>query len=197
MIVGVVFVSLAGFGRDRALQKNQQMRGHFIVSLLMGIFAGVLSAGSGLTFVYSQEPITQAMRANGASEIAANFAVWAAGLFAGAMVNILYPMWLMTKNKSWNVLFTSHREASLSFIMGLSFCIAFALMGKGMLWLGALGASVGFGIYQAMQMLGGQAVGFIAGEWREVRGTPRKQMYAAILILIAAAMIMAYGNSLA
>jgi hypothetical protein len=46
-------------------------------------------------------------------------------------------------------------------------------------------------------MLGGQAVGFISGEWNGVMGKPRHQMYAAIGVLIIAALIMAYGNSLA
>jgi hypothetical protein len=47
-----------------------------------------------------------------------------------------------------------------------------------------------------MQMLGGQTVGFASGEWRGITGTPRHQMYLAIGVLIAAAMIMAYGNTL-
>jgi hypothetical protein len=70
-------------------------------------------------------------------------------------------------------------------------------MGKGMLLLGALGASVGFGIQQATQMLGNQGVGFISGEWSGVFGTPRKQMYLAITFLITAAIVLAYGNTLA
>jgi len=59
-----------------------------------------------------------------------------------------------------------------------------------------LGGSVGWGIQQAMQMTGGQALGFISGEWRGVYGRPRFQMYVAIAILIAAAIMMAYGNTL-
>jgi len=55
---------------------------------------------------------------------------------------------------------------------------------------------VGFGIQQASQMLGGQGVGFASGEWRGVRGVPRMQMYLAIALLIVAAIIMAFGNSL-
>ena len=58
------------------------------------------------------------------------------------------------------------------------------LLGIGSLKLGALGASVGWGIYQAMQIIGGQAVGFLSGEWREVHGKPRNQMCAAIAVLI-------------
>jgi hypothetical protein len=58
----------------------------------------------------------------------------------------------------------------------------------------ALGASVGFGVQQAMQIMGGQGVGFLSGEWRGVFGKPRHRMYLAIILLMAAAVIMAYGN---
>jgi hypothetical protein len=85
----------------------------------------------------------------------------------------------------------------LAVVIGINFSLASALMGKGMLLLGALGASVGFGIQQAMQMTGGQLLGFISGEWRGVEGKPRVQMYAAIAILMVAAAVMAFGNTLA
>jgi len=196
MILGVIMVSLAGFGREKALRQTQQQSGSFLAGLLMAIFGGIISCGISFAFVYSQGPVTEAMKAQGAGEIPANFAVWAVGLIGGAMINILYPAWLMTKNKSWNVLFENTKEILLAVIMGANFCISVALMGKGMLVLGTLGASVGFGVQQAMQMLGGQSVGFIAGEWKAVTGKPRWQMYFAIFILIVAAIIMAYGNSL-
>jgi TRAP-type C4-dicarboxylate transport system permease small subunit len=63
-----------------------------------------------------------------------------------------------------------------------------------MVWLGSLGASVGFGIQQAMQIIGGQGVGFISGEWHGVHGKPRNRMYLALVLLMVAAAIMAYGN---
>ena len=46
-------------------------------------------------------------------------------------------------------------------------------------------------------MLGNQGLGFISGEWKGVVGKPRNQMYMAIGVLIVAALIMAYGNTLA
>ena len=85
----------------------------------------------------------------------------------------------------------------LAVLIGVDFSLAVALMGKGMLLLGALGASVGFGIQQAMQMTGTQLLGFTSGEWRGVHGKPRLQMYLALAILFVAAVVMAYGNSLA
>ena len=85
----------------------------------------------------------------------------------------------------------------LAALIGVQFSLAVLLLGRGMLLLGALGASVGFGIQQATQILGNQGVGFISGEWREVRGAPRKQMFVAIAILLVGVVIMARGNMLA
>lgn len=129
--------------------------------------------------------------------IPATFAVFAIGLLAGALVNIGYAAYLLTRNRSWGVLAQSRRELLLAVIIGVDFSLAVALMGKGMLLLGALGASIGWGIQQAMQMTGAQSLGFISGEWRGVRGKPRVQMYLAIAIFIVAAVMMAYGNTLA
>jgi hypothetical protein len=129
--------------------------------------------------------------------IPATFGVFAIGLVGGALVNLGYAAYLLTRNKSWNVLFQSGGELALAVLIGVDFSLAVALMGKGMLLLGALGASVGFGIQQAMQMTGTQLLGFVSGEWRGVHGKPRLQMYLALAILFVAAAVMAYGNSLA
>ena len=161
----------------------------------MTVIAGVLSCGMSLSFVYSQGPIVAAMKANGASDLAATFSVWAVGLLGGSLLNILYPAWLMTKNKSWGVLATSWKEVLLASVIGFNMALGIVLMGTGMLLVGAFGASVGFGIQQAAQMLGGQGLGFISGEWKGGMGVPRKLMYAAIALLILAAVIMASGNN--
>lgn len=197
MLLGVTFAARAGFGRDQALQKQHQQSGSFLGGLIMTIIAGVLSCGMSLSFVYGQGPIVQAVKAEGAGEIPATFAVWAIALLSGSLINVLYPAYLMTKNRSWGILAQSWKELVLAAIIGINMTVGIVLMGNGMLYLGALGASVGFGIQQASQMLGNQAAGFISGEWKGVGGVPRTQMYGAIALLILAALIMAYGNGLA
>lgn len=196
MMVGIVFVAFAGFGRDRMLKNTGNKPGGFWGGLIMCIIAGILSCGISFAFVYSQGPIVQAMKAQGASDIPANISVWAVGLLAGGLVNIMYPAFLLTKNKSWSLFRQSGKEVALSLVIGINFITAVTIMGKGMLLIGPFGASVGFGVYQAMQILGGQAAGFISGEWKGVHGKPLKQMCIGIIILIIAALVMAYGNSL-
>ena len=197
MLAGVVLVTLAGFGRDRALRQLERPSGNFGLGLIMAVVAGVLSVGMSFSFVYSQSPIVRAMQAQGAGDMPANFAVWAIALLGGALINVLYPAYRMTRNRSWQVLRQSGAEGALASLIGVSLFAGAALLGKGMLLLGALGASVGFGIQQAAQMLGNQGVGFLGGEWRGVGGTPRLQMYIAICILIISVIILGYGNTLA
>jgi hypothetical protein len=89
----------------------------------------------------------------------------------------------------------------LAFVYGQGPIVARVSMlepsGTVMVLLGILGASVGAGIQQAMQMVGGQGLGFISGEWCGVRGTPRRQVYLAIATLIVATIVMACANILA
>jgi hypothetical protein len=112
------------------------------------------------------------------------------------VLNVVYPAYLMTKHKSWNLLWHNPGDLGLAATLGLMFFVGIALMGKGMLLLGALGASVGFGVQQTVQLLGSQAVGFFSGEWRGIGGKPVARMYCAILVLVLAAAIMACGNAI-
>jgi L-rhamnose-H+ transport protein len=197
MLGGVVLVAFAGFGRERVLKSRQVTSGSFSGGLIMVIIAGLLSTGPNFAFAYSQGPIVQAMKSQGAGDSAAMFAVWAVGMLAGALVNLGFGAYLMTRNDTWKLLRAAPGETLLPALMGVQFCVAIWLLGAGNLGLGVLGASVGWGIYQAMQIIGNQGVGFLSGEWAGVGGTPYRQMVAAIVVLLVAASIMAYGNSLA
>jgi hypothetical protein len=126
----------------------------------------------------------------------ATFPVWAIVACSGALLNLIYPMIVMTKNKSWGVLLTHWGEFGLTLIMGVQTVIALTLPGKGILMMGALGGAIGNGIQQAMQMAGGQGTGFISGEWRGVYGKPRWQLFASIVLLILASFILTYSKTL-
>jgi hypothetical protein len=305
LLIAVVLASLAGFGRDRVLQKMRATSGSFAVGFVMAVIAGFTSAGLWLAFNFGEAPILsrickveagrtieigigkdvrllqkyslsekggeadliaqpskegdkksqQALAekiskalskkysvaqdgsvtlpgtppvkiagefARKASEdiaqalgvaadpikdlknpvsirtldVFAAFPVWAIVACSGALLNLIYPMIIMTKNRSWGVLLTNWGEFGLTLIMGVQTALALTLPGKGILMMGALGAAIGNGIQQAMQMAGGQGVGFISGEWRGVYGKPRWQLFAAIALLLVASYILIYSKSL-
>ena len=198
MVLGVYLASLAGFQREKTMQEgntgSSKTSGSFRTGLIMVIIAGILSAGWGFAFAYSQGPIVEIMTDHGAADLPSKIAVWAFVLVGAAIVNTLYPAWLLTRNRSWKVIAGNGREILLCAVYGLLFFIPSVLLGKGMLLLGALGASVGVGITQSAIIIGGQILGFASGEWRGINGKPRKNIYAAILVLVVAMMILGLGN---
>ncbi len=200
MLAAVFLVSRAGFGREAAAGGGDQERrkgGAFLAGLAMCVVAGITSIGISFSFVYTQEAVGAAFVAHGATEANAPAAVRVVTLLGGALVNLLYPVFLLFRNRSWGVFVAegSRREVLLAIPFGIVVIVSFVLMSSGMALLGALGPSIGFGVNQAMQIVGSQSVGFLFGEWRGVPRRHVRTMYAAIALLLAAVAVIAYGNA--
>jgi len=192
MIVGVILASYAGHLRDR---NHNNKPNEFLTSIALVVLGGILSSGPVFVNAYSQEAVNNAFLAQRAGNINASLAVWALGMFAGALVNLVYCSYLMAKNRTWNRLFSCGKELGLPVSSSLQGILGFIMLSIGSAKIGALGASVGWGIYQAMQILGGQSIGFLWGEWKGSDAKPRRVMVAAIGLLIFASAVLALGNS--
>ena len=164
--------------------------------LLLAVLAGVLSAGMQLSNAYGHDAVVRTMQAHGVAAVPSEMGFWAAGLFGGALVNVLYPAVLMTRKKSWGVLVRHWPEASLGICMGAQLMLAFALFGFGRMLMGRFGDAQAPAIQLPMQIIGGLAVGFLAGEWRGVGRRPTLQICLAIGVLIVGALLSTYAQSL-
>ena len=202
IIIGIVLVSLAGFGREKVLQERDGLlrssrgSGSFLQGLILVILAGFLSSGLSLSFVYGQGTVIEAAKSQGAGDIIANVTVWAYCILGGGLVNVFYALFLMAKHNSWKRLFERKDELIYGSIIGLQYFGAIILFGRGILLLGVLGASVGFAIQQSFQVIGNQLVGFIGGEWKDIYGKPRKNLYLAFGIILLAVVLLAFSNTI-
>ncbi len=200
MLAAVILVSRAGFGREAAIGGGSQRKrkgGAFLAGLAMCVIAGLTSIGMSFSFVYTQEAIGAAFMAHGTTDANAPTAVRVVTLLGGAVVNLIYPIFLLFHNRSWGVFVAdgSLREILLAIPFGAIIIISAVMTSTGMTLLGALGPSIGFGVNQAMQIVGSQSVGFLFGEWR---GVPRRHvctMIVAIALLLAAIAVIGYGNA--
>ena len=197
LVVGVTLAAWAGVGRERLLRKagraGQSRSGGLAAGLMMVIVAGVLSAGWGFAFAYSQDPIIKAMKAQGASELAANIGVWAFALSGAVLPNLLYPAWLLTRNRSWGLLWAHPGEIGLSVIYGVLFFAPSVLLGRGMLLLGAVGGLRGRGDRSGNLDSWRPDAGLPQRRMARRSCAPRRRMYAAIVLLLAALAVMAAG----
>jgi hypothetical protein len=196
MLGGVAVTAYAGHMRDGTPDGSGAARRNNLGAISLAALAGVLSAGISFTFVFSQGPIVEAMTRRGARPFAANASVWAVALLGGAAVNVIYPAVLIVKRRSWKKFAGALPQVALASLIGVQFFIGVLLLGRGMVLLGALGASVGFGIQQGMQILGGQAVGYLSGEWSGASQKAARTMKFAVILLLGAAGVMALANTL-
>lgn len=203
LVIGVILTSRAGFQREKVLRgghdghvERRRIRLLFGKNMMLVTLAGVLSAGISLTFVYSQDAILSAVKHQGASGTVGNFSVWALSMLGGAVVNVGYSLFLMIKRGTINSFSLRNPEVLVGCLAGTQFILAIVLMGKGMILLGVLGASVGFAIQQSAQIMGNQLIGFASGEWRGIRGVPIRTMYWSILVIIAGVVVLAYSNTM-
>ncbi len=194
MLAALLLITLAGFGKEHGGKGQCCSRSGFAIGLLMMAFAGVLQVGLSFAFVYGYEPINDTLRANGAGPIGMLVGVWAFSLPGGLLVNFGYILWRLYRNRNWSELISAPREVFLSILIGIAFLGFVVSLGFGMQHMGALGASVGFGVYQIMQVVTTQALGFVSGEWDGSPIPTIRKMKAALLLLLIAVIMFSAGN---
>ena len=114
-------------------------------------------------------------------------------LGGGFIPNFGYAAWLLSKNRSWKLLRHGVHDALLSMLMGMLWIGAVAIYGVSTRYLGRLGDSAGWAIYQIAMVLTANIGGVMAGEWR---GAPRRSLAAlsfGVLVLILATVTAAFS----
>ena len=188
LVFSVALMARAGSERDK---KGIETRGSFNVGLLMAIAAGFLQVGLSFAFVYSQGPLMEALKIRAAGESGAIAAVWAVTLPGGALINVLFPLSLMLRGRSLNTLLMP-KDFCLTLLMPVLFVTSLLCMGNGMRMMGALGASLGFGLQQGLSILTAQGVGVFTGEWKGVFRRTQVLMISAVVLMLAAILAMAF-----
>ena len=202
VILGIVLVTLAGISRESAMkdvneaERKKRASGNFLEGLLLVTLAGILSTGLSLSFVYSQNAVTAAIQAqNAGGLLTESFAPWAFSVVGGALVQLVIASISLTRKKMWGLFFDRPAEVVFGALAGLQFFASLLCLGRGMLLLGALGASIGFGIQQSIQTVANQLVGFIGGEWKGVKGVSRWTMYSAVYAILIAVALLSFSKS--
>jgi len=183
-------------GASASRERSSARQHSYLAWVLVAGLAGLLSAGLNFSFAFGRQ-VGVAARAAGASEASGTYAVWALAMLGGMVPSLAYACVLCFRNHSWGIFLASPgRDFALSILLGVLFMGSTVLYGLGAVRLGLLGTSVGWGIMQIMQIVVGNASGFLTGEWKLAAPGPIRWMFTGIAVLIAASTIMAYGNYL-
>ena len=195
MIVGISLSTWGGQIRERAFHRDAESRpaNGYLTAVLLAILCGVMAPMLNFSFAFGQDIAHQATLL-GNSELHAAYAVWPVGLAGGFIPNIAYSLYLLRKNRSWPIFKLAPPEILLPVFMGVLWLGAVALYGMSATYLGTLGTSIGWGLFQIFMIMTATLSGVLTGEWKKAPTSSRLLLVSGFACLAGATTLLAMGN---
>lgn len=195
MVTGVVVCCWAGRRREKEQKADTATTTErsYVAGVSLAALAGLLAPMLNYALAFGDNLILEALRQH-TLRADAPYAVWPIALAGGAVPNILYPLWLLQRNRTWINFVPVWPEITLGMIMGLLWMGSVAIYGMATTLLGVLGASIGWSIYQICIIVMANVSGWIAGEWRGVSQYSKIILWSGLLLLGFATVAITYGN---
>ena len=193
MVTGVVVCCWAGRRREREQKADTVTARSYVAGVSLAALAGLLAPMLNYALAFGDNLIHEALLQH-TLRADAPYVVWPIALAGGAVPNILYPLWLLQRNKTWANFRPIWPEITLGMIMGLLWMGSVAIYGTATTLLGVLGASIGWSIYQICIIVMANVSGWIAGEWKGVSQGSKIILWSGLLLLAFATVAITYGN---
>ncbi len=196
MVLGLVFLALAGRTREHDLGTSGGVRSGFTGGLVICIFSGIFSSMMNFSFVFGDELRLHALQAGASNAMAAN-PIWALTVTGGFVSNFLYCVYLLNKNHTWAVFREGNPSASwpLGISTGLLWFGGTVLYGMGAASLGSLGNIVGWPIFMTLDIIVGLFWGAVSGEWKGASRRALVYNWVGIGVLLVAIAVISAGNA--
>ncbi len=198
IVIGVVIVAYAGIRRDKLNNPDTGISSGkaFQLGLLIAISSGVLSALLNVGFA-NAGPVAEAAVSAGSKTNTSSLAAWVVVLWGAFLMNALYAVILLVKNKS----FSSYKGAfgtkafRWSLLAGLFWFAALGIYGQGAALMGSIGPVIGWPMLLGLSLIISNVWAYREGEWKNVKA-PFRIMLAGLAIIIIACIILGYSNGL-
>jgi L-rhamnose-H+ transport protein len=196
MLVGLVFLALAGRTREHDLGTGSGMRSGFTVGLVICIFSGIFSSMMNFSFVFGDELRVRALQSGASSAMAAN-PIWALTVSGGFVANSVYCLYLLNKNRTWGE-FRKGNPATdwpLGISTGLLWFAGIVFYGMGAASLGSLGNIVGWPIFMTIDIIAALFWGAVSGEWKGASRRALVYNWTGVGVLLLAIAVISAGNA--
>ena len=199
LIAGLAFSGAAGKRREREQAKaGDSVRApgpSFLVGLGICIFTGIFGSFLNMGFVFGS-PLQARSVALGANPVTATYAVWAVVLGAGFIPNLCYCLYLLNRNRTWNLFRGSGwlKETFLGAAMGFLWLGGMVGYGIGATWCGKYGTSAGFVVFAAAIILTSNLLGMLTGEWKATSTKTMRLLAVGTALIVASVVILSLGG---
>jgi L-rhamnose-H+ transport protein len=187
MILGIAVVSWAGRRRENA----SASRNNYATALALAILCGLLAPMLNYAFAFGEDIANHAVSLGNSNE-AAGYAVWPVALLGGLVPNVCYAAYLLSRNRTWGSFCGSwSSDAWCGIVMGALWMGAFAVYGVSSVYLGALGTSAGWALFQIFMIMTANCSGLLTAEWKGAPAAAKWGMAAGLILLSVATALIA------
>lgn len=196
MMLLAIFVSAwGGHIKERVVLGNPHSlsRQGYGTALMLAVLCGFLAPMLNYSFAFGQD-IAQAASRFGNPAVRAAYAVWPISLAGGFLPNAAYSFYLLRKNRSWHSFRPMIPDLFWPCLMGVLWMGAFALYGMSAAYLGALGTSIGWGLFQIFMIMTATLSGVLTGEWKGAPNLAKLLLSSGLAGLTGATVLLALAN---
>ncbi len=192
MVLGIAVAARAGKAREGSGRSTAG--GSYGAALGVAVLCGLMAPMLNYAFAFGQRIAEEAVR-QGSSPESAGYAVWPIALAGGLIPNVAYSFWLLTRNGTWKH-FRGRWSPDVWFgcLMGIFWMGAFATYGVSSVYLGALGTSVGWALFQIFMIVTANLSGVLTGEWKGAPAAAKRGLWIGLALLFVATVVIAAGN---
>jgi L-rhamnose-H+ transport protein len=193
MAVGLALCGWAGRERERETGQLQASGSGYVGILVLAVVSGIMASLLNIALAFGGDIVDKAQQA-GAAPAWAPFAVWPIALAGGFIINLAYCFYKMSRNHTWTNFGGGPREVFNPIVGGVLWMGAIAIYSSGATFLGVLGFSVGWAIFQIAMILTGNVAGLLAGEWRQTPARVSRANLEGVAILFLAVILIGAAN---
>jgi L-rhamnose-H+ transport protein len=199
LLVGLWLYATAGRRREKEQgapgAASAAPRTSFGKGLALCIFAGIFGSFVNLGFAFGGDVARKSLEL-GASPLASTYAVWLLVCWSGAIPNILYCCYLLSKNRTWSLFAGTGRrkESLLALAMAVLWVVAIFSYGAGATMIGKYGTSVGYTLLVAMTILASTSVGVLTHEWTGTQPQTRRLLATAMSVVLLSVVVLNAGG---
>jgi L-rhamnose-H+ transport protein len=196
MGLGIALTAWGGHLREKSAQPIRSLlpRKGYLSSVLLAVLCGIMAPMLNYAFAFGQDIARHAV-ALGNSPVLAAYSVWPIALAGGFVPNLVYSVYLLRRNRSASTFLSPFPDFLWSTLMAVLWMGAFALYGMSAVFLGALGTSIGWGLFQIFMITTAIFSGVLTGEWKGAPGRARAYLVVGLALLILATVLFTLGNS--
>jgi L-rhamnose-proton symport protein (RhaT) len=195
MMTGIALTAWGGQIREGTTLGPTQVvvRQGYMAAIMLAVLCGFMAPMLNYSFAFGQSIAQQAVRL-GNPAVRAAYAVWPIGLAGGFLPNIGYSLYLLSRNRTWSAFRSLSPDLFSSSLMGALWMGAFALYGMSAAYLGSLGTSIGWGLFQIFMIMTATLSGVWTGEWKHAPRQAILLLSSGLVCLTGATILLALGN---